>query len=667
MIRTCEDGFGFLDFDARKCYDLIRDLIWFSRKKESSGGETEGYDKAGDAGMAEWVVIVDDDTVNLKRTGMMLADNGIHATAIRSGKALVEFLRTNTPDLILLDILMPEMDGFETLRRIREEKGPGFDVPVIYMTADSDAGLDAACASLGAAGLIRKPLDAADLVRRIRQTIPGDAAPAPEKPENKCPSGRMDLETVSALLEKMDLTSANIWMGREALTNVYRYALSYMDRYHGTAVRVLITVNTVRADLPASEQRELILEFRRHLQQTLRVSDLLIEINENQFFLLLQQTHDYETERIIHRLLETWNRTEESRKTVVTYETGQIRPDRQNAREYATEYSVAIVDDDPANLLLAQNALSGENIRVTALRTGEALLEYVAEKTPDLILLDILMPGMDGFETMEHLKDSMRETREIPVIFLTADDNRETEKHGLQLGATDFIRKPFLPEVLALRVRHAIELDRFQRDLAQEVDVKTKENEGLSLRIVQALAAAIDAKDAYTNGHSGRVADYAVRIAAHFGYSIRAQQEIYMAGLLHDVGKIGVPDEIINKPGKLTAEEYEIIKTHPAIGDRILKTIRERPELAVAARWHHERYNGTGYPDGLAGNAIPEIARIIAVADAYDAMTSRRSYRDILPAEEVRSELEKGKGTQFDPAFADIMLSIMDEESKGQE
>jgi len=617
--------------------------------------------------MAEWVVVVDDDLVNLKRTGMMLADNGIHATAVRSGKALADFLKTNTPDLILLDILMPETDGFETLRRIREKAGSGFQTPVLLMSADSSTGLEAECRAAGAAGLIRKPFDAEMLIRQIRQVLSGKESFPENAPEYTDSSRRMTLETVSAMLEKKDLSSCNIWMGREALTNVYRYALGYMDRYHGTAVRVLITVNTVREGMPESQCRELMRKFRKHLQQTLRVSDLLIEVSENQYFMLLQQTHDYETERIMHRLLESWNRTEESRKTVVTYETGQIKPGIPVEREYTTEYTVVVVDDDPANLLMAKSALAEESIRVTALRSGEELLAYVAKKSPDLILLDILMPGMDGFETMERLKDSMRETREIPVIFLTADDNRDTERHGLELGATDFIRKPFLPEVLALRVRHAIELDRFQRDLAQEVDVKTKENEGLSLRIVQALAEAIDAKDAYTNGHSGRVAEYAVRIAARFGYSIRAQQEIYMAGLLHDVGKIGVPDEIINKPGKLTAEEYEIIKTHPAIGDKILKTIRERPELAVAARWHHERYDGRGYPDGLTGKEIPEIARIIAVADAYDAMTSRRSYRDILPEKAVRTELEKGKGTQFDPAFADIMLSLMDEGPDEQE
>jgi putative two-component system response regulator len=144
-----------------------------------------------------------------------------------------------------------------------------------------------------------------------------------------------------------------------------------------------------------------------------------------------------------------------------------------------------------------------------------------------------------------------------------------------------------------------------------------------------------------------------------------------MMGLLHDVGKIGIPDSVINKPGSLTAEEYEVIKTHSRVGARILRKIEEMPKLVESARWHHERYDGTGYPDGLIGESIPEEARIIAVADAYDAMSSRRSYRDILDQKTVRQEIIKGKGTQFDPGFADIMLAMIDEDpdylNKGDE
>ena len=177
--------------------------------------------------------------------------------------------------------------------------------------------------------------------------------------------------------------------------------------------------------------------------------------------------------------------------------------------------------------------------------------------------------------------------------------------------------------------------------------------------MVEALAAAVDAKDKYTKGHSSRVADYAKEIGRQLGYSKKKQDELHMMGLLHDIGKIVIPDSVINKPGKLTQEEIEIIKTHPTKGYEILSKTTEMPKMAIGARWHHERVDGRGYPDRLSGEDIAEEARIIAVADAYDAMTSRRSYRDALPQEEVRKEIEEGKGTQFDPTFADIMLRMI--------
>lgn len=186
----------------------------------------------------------------------------------------------------------------------------------------------------------------------------------------------------------------------------------------------------------------------------------------------------------------------------------------------------------------------------------------------------------------------------------------------------------------------------------------------LSIQTNEALAAAIDAKDRYTRGHSGRVAEYAREIARRYGLSKGKQNEIYMMGLLHDVGKIGIPDSIINKPSKLTAEEYEVIKTHPITGVSILSKTEEMPRMTIGAHWHHERYDGSGYPDGLSGEDIPIEARILAVADSYDAMSSTRSYRGILPQNIVREQIEKGKGTQFDPALAEIMLQIIDEDKE---
>ncbi len=324
---------------------------------------------------------------------------------------------------------------------------------------------------------------------------------------------------------------------------------------------------------------------------------------------------------------------------------------------------VIVVDDDSANLKIAGHILSHAGYKVTALQSGKLLLDYMNEKgKPDLILLDIKMPEMDGFDVLRMMRSTIDPAGEIPVIFLTADEKDETETRGLEEGAVDFIKKPFVPKVLTLRVQHIIDLNHLQRNLEQEVRKKTDENERLFMHVVSSLADAIDAKDTYTNGHSGRVAGYSKEIAKRMGFSGKKLDEIYMMGLLHDVGKIGVPDAVINKPAKLSEEEFQTIKNHPVMGARILGNIKEMPSLAVGARWHHERFDGKGYPDGLEGTDIPREARIIAVADSYDAMTSHRSYRQPLPQSAVKQELINGKGTQFDPDIADVMLAIMEED-----
>ena len=206
------------------------------------------------------------------------------------------------------------------------------------------------------------------------------------------------------------------------------------------------------------------------------------------------------------------------------------------------------------------------------------------------------------------------------------------------------------------------DIKKAREDLEEQIRIKNKEKEQMLIHIVQTLAGTIDAKDTYTKGHSGRVADYSKEIARRCRYSESELNDIYMMGLLHDIGKIGIPDAVINKPGKLTAEEYDLIKKHPVMGSNILSNIEEMPELSIGARSHHEKYDGKGYPDGIKGEDIPEQARIIAVADAYDAMTSYRSYREPMTQEHVRKELENGRGSQFDPQFADIMIQMISED-----
>ena len=198
-----------------------------------------------------------------------------------------------------------------------------------------------------------------------------------------------------------------------------------------------------------------------------------------------------------------------------------------------------------------------------------------------------------------------------------------------------------------------------------ETNAAVKANEKvktLSVEVMEALAHTIDAKDEYTRGHSVRVAKYSKMLAEKLGLSEEDCENVYYMGLLHDIGKIGVPNEIINSKSKLTDEEYAVIKTHPGVGFGILDEIKSRPDLSIGAHWHHERYDGKGYPDGKSGEDIPYFARIIAVADSYDAMTSNRSYRDYLPQDVVLNELRKNEGTQFDPDIAERMIELIEED-----
>lgn len=329
------------------------------------------------------------------------------------------------------------------------------------------------------------------------------------------------------------------------------------------------------------------------------------------------------------------------------------------------EYRVWVVDDEPMSLRVVKRVfdkagISGEYFR--AAKDVLSQLEGAGSDKPDLMMLDIHMPDINGFELLKRLKADPV-FRNVPVIFLTGDEDVKSETIGLNAGAADFIRKPFAAEVMLKRVHNTIELNRLHNDMAREIKAQTEKLSRAYIQIVQALAASVDAKDRYTHGHSSRVAAYSREIAKRAGLSVAEQDSIYMMGLLHDVGKIGIQDAIINKTDRLTDQEYAEIKTHPTVGYEILRNIEDYPELMVGARWHHERYDGRGYPDGLAGEEIPEVARIIAVADTYDAMTSNRSYRKALSQETVRAEIENCKGSQFDPLFADVMLQMIDEDT----
>ncbi len=320
---------------------------------------------------------------------------------------------------------------------------------------------------------------------------------------------------------------------------------------------------------------------------------------------------------------------------------------------------ILIVDDDRLTLSTAQTLL-GNEYKVVAVNSGRQAYKYLERHVPDLILLDINMPEISGFEVMKSLQADER-WRKIPVIFLTADRSVETEIECFRVGAFDFISKPFEPQIMMSRIKSSIELDGYRKDLQRRLDEKTKEMERITIQAIMTVANTVDAKDDYTKGHSMRVAAYSEILAQRLGWSEEDIQNIYYVAMLHDVGKIGVPDAVLNKPFKLTDLEFRLIKGHTIMGAEILKDFKMFPNVSIGAKYHHERYDGKGYPEGLKGESIPLVARVIGLVDSYDAMTSNRVYRRRLNDNIVMEELERGKGSQWDPELVDIFVSLVKE------
>lgn len=319
--------------------------------------------------------------------------------------------------------------------------------------------------------------------------------------------------------------------------------------------------------------------------------------------------------------------------------------------------TILVIDDNKMNLIVAKNTLS-TRFDVMAVVSGQLALKYLENHKPDIILLDILMPQMDGIETFKRIRKS-KNGAHIPIIFLTSEDESEVEAQCLALGADDFITKPFVPEVMKNRILRVLELYDFRNGLEEQLHMKTKQIEKLTLNSITVIANTIDAKDQYTAGHSMRVARISEMIAKNMGWNIDEIQNLHYVALLHDIGKIGIPDSILKKSDKLTEDEYAQIKLHPVIGGEILKDIHTIPHVEEGALYHHERYDGRGYPKGLKGEQIPITARIIGIADSYDAMSSDRVYRAHLSTARIIEEFEKGLGKQFDPEIGRMFIDML--------
>ena len=342
-----------------------------------------------------------------------------------------------------------------------------------------------------------------------------------------------------------------------------------------------------------------------------------------------------------------------------------------------------LVDDNPDNLMVLHGLLQ-ENYRTILATNGEdALALCQKEQLPELILLDVMMPGMDGYSVCEKLKTSPR-TADIPVVFLTARMEKEAESKGFLVGGVDYITKPFSPPVLKARVETHLALKQ-TRDalkdqnalLEERVEQRTRSISALKDAIIMAMASLAETRDNETGNHLRRTQWY-VRLFAE-QLSLLPQYKdrltaarislLYKSAPLHDIGKVGVPDRILLKPGKLTEEEFIVMKRHTEYGrDAIIAAEQslagEDTFLSLAkeiAFGHHEKWDGSGYPQGLSGDAIPLSARLMALADVYDALISKRVYKPAFSHEKARGIILEGRGTHFDPQIVDAFLAVEDE------
>lgn len=345
--------------------------------------------------------------------------------------------------------------------------------------------------------------------------------------------------------------------------------------------------------------------------------------------------------------------------------------------------TILIVDDEPTNLLLLTHVLRPE-FSVRATKSGESALRAAEnDPLPDLVLLDVMMPGMDGFTVIDRLRANPI-TADIPVIFLTAMDDDASEEHGLELGAVDYITKPIKPALVLARVRTHLENKR-ARDLLKnqnnlleaEVARRMADNDLTQLVSVRALAHLAETRDPETGNHILRTQAYvnllAMRLWQHPRFSVfltlRNIDLLTKSAPLHDIGKVGIPDSILQKPGPLTPEEFNVMKTHAKLGSDAIEQAEADVEEPVAflslakeiTHWHHEKWNGSGYPDGLAGDAIPIAARLMALADVFDALISKRVYKPAMSYVAARDLMASERGKHFDPDVVDAFLANFEE------
>ncbi|HVT44125.1 MAG TPA: HD domain-containing phosphohydrolase [Thermoanaerobaculia bacterium] len=646
----------------------------------------------------EVVLAVDDNEQNLQLLEEYLWQWGYDVVLARDGREALDLFPQVNPALIVLDVMMPNMDGYEACARIKAT-AQGRRIPIVMLTALTGTEDKIRALESGADDFLNKPINKEELRTRIRSLLKIRSL------RKELDSGENIIVSLTSALGNKDPRSGGhihrvasysaqlcdkLKMSSDDRETIIKAALLHDVGMIGVPDQILLKGDPLTRD---EEER-----MREHAAMGASILSPLITFR--QFIPAVRWHHERADGRgypdglteseipIDAQIVGIANRFDEIRHGEVVLGLGDAldlltgEAKRGAFSESLVEAFVAAISDEPLkrspgpiaipkrkprprvlcvddsryNRELVAAALADEGLEVVQAENGIEAVRRVEEEGIDVVLLDLVMPDQDGEETLSALRADPR-YEFLPIIVLTAHRNSELRQQAIVAGADDFLSYPLNRLELTTRINSLLRIKDFHSDLEE------------SQNVICALALAIEAKDSYTRGHSQRVGDLAHSFSLHLGFAPQMAELIRTAGLLHDIGKIAVPESLLNKRGPLTRDEFLRVIDHPVIGEEMCRPLLTLHGVLRMIRHHHERFDGRGYPDGLKGTAIPEEVRLLSIVDAYDALTSHRSYRPApldhrAALETLRREAQAGK---WDPEMVDELCTMLGDEAPDYE
>ena len=600
------------------------------------------------------VLAVDDNDQNLQLLEEYLSSWGYDSVLARDGQEAIDLYPKHDPAIIVLDVMMPNVDGYEACSRIKSSPG-GRTIPILMLTALTGTEDKIRALECGADDFLNKPINREELRTRIRSLIKihnlrkeldsseniimaltsaleskdprtaGHVQRVAEYAAHLCAKLGMSSEEKEIVLKGAMLHDVGMigvpdhLLTARSLTDDERSLVADHTRMGASILEPMVTFSQfapivrwhheridgrgypdglkgdqipLEAQIVAIADRLDEIQHERELPQQDALAQLTAEAEDG--------AYDVELVRLLGSSL--------SEETPTAVLTKHMRP------RSAPKTRVLCVDDNRLNRELVAATIGEEGMHVVLAENGREAMEILEREPVDVVLLDLLMPAQDGASTLKTLRSDPR-YEFLPVIVLTSHRNSQMRQEAIVAGADDFISYPLNRLELVTRIHSLLRIKEYHADLEQTQNV------------ICALALALEAKDRYTRGHSQRVGDLARKFALHLGLHPADAERIRIAGLLHDIGKIAVPEQLLNKEGPLTRDEFMRVIDHPVIGEEMVRPLTTLSSVLKLIRHHHERYDGRGYPDGLRGDTIPYEVRLLSIVDAYDALTSHRSYR----------------------------------------